>query len=155
MLRTSPFSPPEPVEGLGARLPRPSEAAVPPSPPRQVRPGVFVASDGKMFTLLELPKPTSADIEMMRKDAKGRPTPWAFEDVVAEVYRKAFDSRRVPQVSDLIRVLVDNPIGSCYPAGFIGKVETLYESCFALAGAANGCRWLSTAANGRDWEFVS
>lgn len=50
----------QPVTGdallLGARLPRREEVLTPPPAPVETSPGVFIAHDGKFFTVLEEPK---------------------------------------------------------------------------------------------------
>ena len=153
MLRTSPFSPPEPTQGLGARLPRPSEAAVPPPPPREIRPGVFLSSDGKMFTQLEVPKPAGADAEMLRQDQRGLSTPWRVEGIAAEIYREMAQGcrePRVPKVGDLIRVRIGPYQGAVRSIGeFAGSMF------YTAPTAADRGLVFTTSRQGDSWEFAS
>lgn len=152
MLKTSPFEVPEPPQRLGARLPRQSEAAVLPSPPREIRPGVFLAPNGKMFTQLEVPKLTGTDAEMLRRDRRGLPSPWQAEAIYAEIFEsKALEARRRPKVGDYILLKTGKAVGQV-----VMVTEVAADRMVSTGGSAGsrGLVW-RIASEGVTWEFVS
>ena len=136
MLKTSPFEVPEAPQRLGARLPRPSEAAVPPSPPREIRPGVFLAADGKMFTQLPMTSISFSpkDVEMLRRDRRGLPS-----------------ARRRPRIGDYILAKTGKAVGRV-----VMVTEVVADLMFSTGGSAGDHDLVWRIANeGVTWEFAS
>ena len=154
MLKTSPFEVPEAPQRLGARLPRPSEAAVPPSPPREIRPGVFLAADGKMFTQLPMTSISFSpkDVEMLRRDRRGLPSAWLEETLYAKIFERGVpEARRRPRIGDYILAKTGKAVGRV-----VMVTEVVADLMFSTGGSAGDHDLVWRIANeGVTWEFAS